>query len=139
MSRRINFGAPLSEDDKEYLLSRSGGEELIAMNDRQFGHLTKTEQKKVRGEAMKAEREDDLPPEPGVIIEDDDYHPDDIKKVEQLTEAQVRAALKKAGLSVEVTKEDQDDLKEDDEDVVIPKEVLAVRLLNYLDAARKAH
>ena len=139
MSRRINFGAPLSEDDKEYLLSRSGGEELIAMNDRQFGHLTKTEQKKVRGEAMKAEREDDLPPEPGVIIEDDDYHPDDIKKVEQLTEAQVRAALKKAGLSVEVTKEDQDDLKEDDEDVVIPKEVLAGRLLNYLDAARKAH
>ena len=39
MSRAIDHDAPFSEEDKEYLRTRPGGEASIAINERKFGHL----------------------------------------------------------------------------------------------------
>lgn len=135
MSRQINFDAPLTEEDKEYLLTRSGGEELIAMNKRQFGDLSKAEGKRLRDKAAQNQRSADRREEESG---EDEYHPDDIKKVQGLSSAQIKAALKKFGLSPEVTDEDRADLADDSEEAVTDKDVLVIRLLNYLDEVRKS-
>ncbi len=132
MSRRIDiYAAPLTEEEKEHLLTRSGGEALIAVNNRIFGELSKVEKKAARATAaeIKALEEE--------VVGDDEYHPADIKKVESLSIAQMRAALKKAGLAQDVTQEDKDELGENGEEVT-DKEVLAIRLLNYLDEIRRS-
>lgn len=122
MSRRIDTSVPLTEEEKEYLLTRSGGEAAIQIDERKFGHLSKAEKKRLRsGQEPEQNSESE-----------DGYHPDDVARVEGLTLAQLRAALKKNDISFAVSEEE---IKE----IGTEKEVLAVRLLNLLDDRRKAN
>ncbi|QNJ55325.1 hypothetical protein SEA_LITTLEFELLA_14 [Gordonia phage LittleFella] len=140
MSRFIDPNRPYTDEEKEWLLTRAEGEFLILENDRRFAHLSKkdkaeaTEQaeKDAQGEAtIQKAIQEQLKAE-----EEDSYHPDDVAAVQPLTIAQLRQALEKHGQRTNVTEADKKD-PEDPDDPFTEKEVLAYRLLNYLDEQRK--
>ena len=125
MSRRIDSSVPLTEEEKEYLLSRAEGAALIAIDERKFGSLSKADKRRIR---LGQEVEED----PSSKEEGTEYNPEDVEKVEGLTLAQLRSALKKNGIPFSVTEGEIQEFGTE-------KEVLAVRLLNLLDDRRKAN
>ena len=132
MSRNIDFSRPLTEEEKDYLRTRAFGEEKIALNARQFDHLSEEEQVFRRKRAEK-DAEFESPDDDDDSEDGDEYDPEDIAQVEGLTIGQIRERLAKEGLSDEVTDQDraQDPEIED-------KGILAFRLLDHLDALRKS-
>lgn len=111
MSRYIDHDKPLSDEDKEYLLTRSGGEYLIEINERRFGHLSKKKQAELakqvdsdhdfdtREEAAHQTELDELP----------DFDDDVIEKVAPLTFNQLRQKATKLGLGGDGTKDELQD------------------------------
>ena len=138
MSRRIDPDRPYTDEEKAYLLTRANGASLIAVNERRFAHLSKTEQAELTKQAQEdAEKELMIEQQIQKELEEeesDSYHPDDIAVVEPLTIAQLRAKLEEEGLRTTVTKKDT----EAEDDPMTEKEVLAYRLLNRLDEKRNA-
>ena len=104
MGRFIDLSRPITDDEREYLLSRSREGEVV-VNDRQFGHLEEgaklnaqiqakedeefeEEERKAFQDAVDASEEDSFP---AWIVD----------KVEPLTVAQLRTALSKRGQDTE--------------------------------------
>lgn len=139
MGRIVDSSRPYTDEEKAYLLTRSGGEGLISVNDRKFSHLTEENRAILLGRTLEDEEKEKKIEEQLKKIEEDDekdsYHEDDIEYVEDLTVAQLRAALEKEGLSPVVSKADRDD---GSDDPLTEKEVLVYRLLNRLDQKRNA-
>lgn len=111
MSRYIDHDKPYSDDDIEYLKTRSGGDYLIEVNETRFGSLSKKEAR----EASKQKDDDDqhdadelqqLEDEQGDPIPFDD---DVIDRVEPLSYNQLRQAASKANLDAGGTKEELQD------------------------------
>lgn len=148
MSVRVDDTRPYTEEEKEYLLTRASGEDLIKINDRKFAHLSKKEKAELQKQAQKDEEgEAKIQAElqrQQEEAESDSYHPDDIAQVNGLTIKDLRQRLEKEGLRTTVTAEDKDPSDpddpdgDDDQDPFTEKEVLAYRLLNFLDERRKA-
>lgn len=140
MSRRIDDSRPYTDEEKEYLLTRSGGEAKIAINERRFAHLS-DEQKKALTGRVDADNASDQAEEDEFnrqqeADEEEGYHPDDVEKVAPMKTAELREALEAEGLSSKVSAADKKD-EGSDEDLT-EKEVLAYRLLNRLDEKRNA-
>lgn len=138
MSRRINLNAPLSEADKQYLLTRANGRHLIEINERQFAGFDEKQKEKARVTAQRDEEEEAR--EAALYAEDDSddedgYHPEDIAQVADLTTAQLRQLLSKLGLRTTVSAKEQK--IEGSDDTLSEKEVLAYRVLDHLDEKRR--
>lgn len=133
MSRRINLQRPLTEEEKEYLLTRANGADLIKINERQFEGLEEKQKVEARETAARDEQfearhnEDDDDDEDG-------YHPDDMAQVVDLTVAEMRQRLSKEGLPTTVSSKEQ--VIEGSDRKLTEKEVLAYRLLDHLDSKR---
>ncbi len=141
MSRFIDVNKPLSDEEKEYLLTRAEGESIIAANERKFAHLPDDKRAKLAEQAEKdREGEEELrrrAAELDAKDEEDSYHPEDIDYVRDMTIADLRQNLEKRGLRTNVLKADmQPDSPEDDP--FTEKQVLALRLLDHLDELRDA-
>lgn len=141
MSRLIDHERPYSDDDKNYLLSRPGGEDLISVNDRKFSHLSDESRKKLlKRHESDEEKEKAIQQElekQQKQAEEDSYHEDDVAQVQPLTIAQLRKRLEDEGLSSKVTKDDLVD-PSDADNPFTEKEALAYRLLEHLDSKRRA-
>lgn len=109
MGRHIDLSRPLSDEDREYLMSRSREGEVI-VNDRQFGGLSDDERTEVQEEFDKNETKDQEERKRFQdAIEDENansYPWELVDKVEPLTLNQLRSALKKRDLSVEGNKDE---------------------------------
>lgn len=138
MSRFIDPDRPYTEEEKQYLLSRSSGPALIAVNERKFAHLDEERRKALTNRVDEdAEKERQIEEEIDRQMaeeEEDSYHQDDIDAVAPLNIAQLRAKLEAEGLSSKVSEKD----KKGEGDPLTEKEVLAYRLLNRLDEKRAA-
>lgn len=132
MSRRIDPYRPFTEEEKQHLRTRAAGDDLIQANERRFGDLSDEDKEKLRQQAEKDEKSEE--PEPDVE-EEDEYHPDDIAQVEDLTVKDLRLRLDKEGLRTTVTSQDQ--AIPGSGDSLTEKQVLAYRLLDFLDDRRK--
>lgn len=111
MSRYIDHDKPMSEEDKAYLRTRSGGEYLIEINERRFGHLSDAERDEVTKqvddddqfdadeESAHQEELDALP----------DFDEDVIEKVAPLSFNQLRQKATKLGLGGDGTKDELQD------------------------------
>lgn len=140
MSRRIDLQRPLTEEEKQHLLTRANGRQLIQINERQFAGLSAKQKDEVRATAARDEEQLRKEEEARRKAEDaqddeDSYHPEDIAQVAELTVAELRQRLSKAGLRNTVTAKDQE--IEGTDDHLTEKEVLAYRVLDYLDEQRK--
>lgn len=114
MSRYIDHGKPLSEADKEYLLTRSGGDLLIAENEAKFGHLSEDEAQEVSDQKSADDEHDENELAEALEGQEEplDYDDDVIDRVSPLSFNELRQAVKKAGLKTEanVTKEELQNL-----------------------------
>lgn len=123
MSVAIDPNRPYSDEEKDWLLTRSHGADAIRINDRQFGHLSDEEKAELRGEHLVdvlTDEEEELHREAEEKqAEEDGFHPDDEALVAPLKLPGLKAQLKKLGLE---THGDKDDLQ--------------LRLLEHLDAQR---
>jgi hypothetical protein len=81
VSIRITNDHPWSDDEKAFVLARSGGKELVAINEGQFPSGGKSSDS---GDDEKIELDEDV-----------------VKKVKALGEDETRAALKERGLDYE--------------------------------------
>lgn len=140
MSRHVDDTRPYTDEEKEYLRTRANGESLITINDRRFAHLSEQEKAVLTGRALgddakEAKIEAELARQEAEA-EANAYHPDDVAQVQNLTIKQLRERLETEGQRTTVTSEDKDP-DDDDEDPFTEKEVLAYRLLNFLDRKRK--
>ena len=140
MSRFIDPNRPYTDEEKEWLLSRADGEFLIRENDRRFAHLSEKDKKAATKQAeADAQGEAEIQKaieEQQRQEEADSYHPDDVAAVQPLTIAQLRQALEKYGQRTNVKEEDKKN-PDDPDDAFTEKEVLAYRLLDFLDERRK--
>lgn len=141
MSVRADSTRPYTDEEKEQLLTRPSGEALIAINERQFAHLSKKEKAALVGRALEDDEKD---AHIKAVLEEQDqedeaesYHPDDVAQVQALTIKELRQRLDKEGQRTTVTAEDKES-DDDDGDPFTEKEVLSYRLLNHLDEKRKA-
>ena len=141
MSKVIDDSRPYTDEEKEWLLTRADGEELIKINDRRFSHPSDAQKKKlserVLSDAQKEAQIQAAIAEQQKQDEEDSYHEDDIAAVQPLTIAQLRERLEKEGVRATVTEKDKLD-PNDPSDPFTEKEVLAYRLLNHLDKKREA-
>lgn len=120
---KIDLTRPLTEDEKEWLVTRPGGKSSIAVNDRQFGHLSDEERS-----ALQVSHAEDVEDEADRLRaylqeEDEDgegFDPEDVGKVAPLTVTELRAWLKKKG-----------------QDQTGSKEELQIRMLEKMEADRE--
>lgn len=140
MARIVDDSRPYTDEEKAFLLTRSGGDSLIAINDRQFAHLSEEKRAVLQGRSIESEKKEAAIQEKleaqAKADSEDSYHDDDIAKVEPMTIAQLQQALEEEGLSPDVTKADKQG--EEGDDPLTEKQVLAYRLLNRLDEKRNA-
>lgn len=138
MSKRIDHDHPYSDEEKAYLLKLANGEDLIALNERRFGHLDEEKKADLQARSQEDEQKEleiqKALEEQAKQEEEDSYHPDDVEFVDPLTVAQLRTELEERGLESSVTKEDEGE----GEDHLTEKQVLVYRLLNHLDEKRKS-
>lgn len=136
MSRQVDPNRPYTDEEKEYLLTRSTGESLILINERRFAGVDEDRAEEIR---RRAEADAALERrEAAVQTQDDDpdgYHQDDLAQVVDLTIQEIRLRLEKLGLSSDVSEEDL--RVEDGEDPLDEKAVLGYRLLDHLDQVRR--
>ena len=136
MSRQVDPNRPYTDEEKEYLLTRSTGESLILINERRFAGVVEDRAEEIR---RRAEADAALERrEAAVQTQDDDpdgYHQDDLAQVVDLTIQEIRLRLEKLGLSSDVSEEDL--RVEDGEDPLDEKAVLGYRLLDHLDQVRR--
>lgn len=136
MSRQVDPNRPYTDEEKEYLLTRSTGESLILINERRFAGVDEDRAEEIR---RRAEADAALERrEAAVHTQDDDpdgYHQDDLAQVVDLTIQEIRLRLEKLGLSSDVSEEDL--RVEDGEDPLDEKAVLGYRLLDHLDQVRR--
>lgn len=142
MSRQIDHTRPYTDEEKAYLLTRANGEDLIKINDRRFAGVDDSQREALRLQAERDDANDDAERRAALQEYEDDpdaYHPDDIETVENMTTKQIREVLAKVGLRSAVSDAEQV-LKDDDgnETKLTEKQVLAYRLLDYYDAARRS-
>lgn len=125
MSRYIDFTKPLSEEDKAYLLTRSGGKLKIERNEAMFGHLSDDEKQDVSDEREADKREDEAAEQRQQEFEDSipEYDEDIIEQVAPLKVAELKKRLDDLGVGY--TADDK-------------KEALADLLLDTLQDARDA-
>lgn len=136
MSRRIDPNRPFTEEEKAYLRTRAHGAALIEINERQFAQFSDGQRKALRDQA-EADEEFERQEEAMYESEDDDddgYHVDDVAQVQDLTLAEIRQRLAKEGLPSTVSKEDK--FIPGTDETLTDKQVLAYRLLDFLDAKR---
>lgn len=140
MSRVVDDSRPYTEEEKAYLLTISGGEDRIALNDRRFADYSKKERENLRDRSIEDEKKEaeiqKRLEEEQKKAEEDSYHPDDVAAVDPLTIAELRKRLEDEGLNAKVTKKDLGEQGEDG-DPLTEKSVLAYRLLNHLDEKRQ--
>lgn len=123
MGRFVDLSRPITDDEREYLMSRSREGE-VEVNDRQFGHLKPEEKEAEQDQAELDHQEEEAERKAfEAAVEDADAQsfPEWIvDKVEPLTVNQLRTALAKRGL-------DKDGLKPE----------LQVRLAEWLEEQEK--
>ena len=136
MSRQVDPNRPYTDEEKEYLLTRSTGESLILINERRFAGVDEDRAEEIR---RRAEADAALERrEAAVQTQDDDpdgYHPEDLAQVVDLTIQEIRLRLEKLGLSSDVSEEDL--LVGEGEEPLDDKAVLGYRLLDHLDQVRR--
>lgn len=138
MSRFIDPNRPYTDEEKEYLLTRANGEDLIIVNERRFADVTDEDREAFRERAARDdhnERQEQEARQAHTGDDPDDYHPDDIATVQDMTIQDIRLALEKRKIDQEVTEEDM--VIPDTDETLTEKQVLAYRLLDSLDEARK--
>lgn len=133
MSRRIDTSRPFTEEEREWLLTRAYGKEKIAQNDAVFGDLSEAKKKRLQERAADDDEKEAALNPPPPEDDEDEYHPEDLARVEQLTIKDLRLALAKAGLRDTVTKADVTV----EGGTLTEKQVLGYRLLDHLDEVRK--
>lgn len=130
MSRRIDESRPYTDEEKAYLLARSGGASKVRINEKYFAHLAEEDKKREQELSAKDEEEfqaDIKAQEPDV----DDYHDEDLHEVESLNTRELRLRLKKEGLKAEVSARELHEA-----DGLTERQILAYRLLDLLDERR---
>lgn len=137
MGRQIDETRPFTEDEKDWLRTRgTAGEMLIQVNERKFKDLSQADVEAAieQSEAEKAEEATRLAEARAAqqAAEEDSFHPEDIAEVEGLTTAQLRERLSKENKRNSVTEKDKEKFPE-----MSDQEILAYRLLDYLDSKRK--
>lgn len=105
MSRLIDLNRPITDEEREYLIARAREGE-VAVNDRQFGHLSDDEKDALRGRATK-----DARVEAAISVlrdqeEEEDFDEDILGEVMPLKVADLRARLEKEGLSSDGNKDE---------------------------------
>lgn len=118
---KIDLSRPLTDAEKEWLVTRPGGRASVAVNDRQFGHLSDEERSALQ--VSHAEDEEDEAALLAAYLQEDDedgFDPEDVGKVAPLKVTELRAWLKKKG-----------------EDQTGSKEELQVRVLEKMEADRE--
>jgi len=104
---KIDLSRPLTDAEKEWLYTRPGGRAQVAVNDRQFGHLSEEERSALQV-SHRADMEDEAEREAAFRREEDEdgFDEEDIAKVAPLRVDELRAWLKKKGLDQTGSKED---------------------------------
>lgn len=140
MSRVVDDTRPYTDEEKEWLLTRANGAELIKVNERRFSHLSSKQKEALSNRVLEDEKkEQEIQSEIQKQIkeeEENSYHPEDVAAVQPLTIAQLRERLEKEGLKSSVSEKDKKD-PDDPDDPFTEKEVLAYRLLDHLDKKRQ--
>lgn len=122
----MDLSKPLSDEDREYLIERRREDE-IRLNDAEFGNLDDSEKDEVSKQHDRdvadeeAEKKEQADAEAALAEADEEGYPEHlVEKVEPLTVAQLRAALKKRDL-----------------DTSGDKEELRIRLIEFLEEKDK--
>lgn len=118
---KIDLSRPLTKEEAEWLQSRAGGHDLVAVNRRQFKDLSKTEKAEVRKQSEEDEEEEKKEEEEIRQAEEDDdsFEPEDLAQVLPLSLRELREFARHNGL---------DDSGSKDE--------LQITALEYLEAKR---
>lgn len=105
---KIDLSRPLTEEEAEWLLTRAGGEELVAVNKRQFQDLSKAEKAKIRDQSEKDEKDEKQEEKEAKEAEqdEDNFHPEDIAQVLPLSVRELREFARHNGLDDSGSKED---------------------------------
>lgn len=124
MGRFVDLDKPLSDDDREYLISRRREDE-VRINDARFKSLSEEEkQEATRQQDQDAaeERAEQEALEQAIAHQEEDAYPEHIvEKIAPLNLTQLRQAAKKRGLETTGSKEE-----------------LRIRLCDYFEAKEKA-
>jgi hypothetical protein len=121
MSRNFDQNRPFTEEEKEWLRSRSHGASEIRINDARFGHLSEDEKEELRKE-FDADAEADAEEEARRRQEEEEeFDEEDLDYVSQLKTTEVKAKIREAGFEPEGTKANE----------------LKFQLLEILDAKRR--
>ena len=109
MGRFVDLSKPLSDEDREYLIERRREDE-IRFNDAEFGDLKDKDKKAVSEQHdsdVKEDKAEQEAYEKALAEADEEGYPEHlVEKVEPLTVAQLRAALKKRDLETSGDKEE---------------------------------
>lgn len=139
MSRQIDPNRPYTDEEKEYLLTRSTGESLIQINNRRFSGITEDRAAELHQRAAadaELERREAAEMAEPADNDPDAYHFEDLDLVSSLTIQEIRLRLEKESLSSDVSDEDKEPFEAGD-DPLDEKQVLGYRLLDHLDKVRK--
>lgn len=135
MGRSVDGSRPYTEEEKQWLRTRSGGEALIKINERRFAHLSDEKRDALQArviEAAKKEAEIQRQLEEQAKADaEDSYHPEDVARIEHMTIADLQEFLENEGQNPKVSNSDK-------VDGLTEKDVLVYRALNFLDDRRKS-
>ncbi|UVT31713.1 hypothetical protein SEA_PATOS_17 [Gordonia phage Patos] len=112
MSRFIDDNKPFTEEDIEYLQTRSDGEYRISLNQARFGDLSDEEKSEVASQKDaddEFDAQEDAEIEQAIADSELEFDDDVIAKVEPLSYNELRQAAKKHDLDASGTKEELQD------------------------------
>ena len=94
MSKVVDLTRPITDEEREYLMTRARESEVEA-NDRQFGHLKDAERRNLQDRAEEADAEEAAIAE--AYEEGEEFDPELVAQVAPLTVKELEARIKKLG------------------------------------------
>lgn len=116
---KIVLTRPLTDEEKEWLLTRAGGQDTIDANERAFGGLSEEQREALRSEADADSEEEQRRQAEFNAGDEDGFSQELLAQVMPLSVAELKAWLKKNGIEQDGTVED-----------------LQLRMLEALEAAQ---